>query len=112
MGVSAVAINSHTLDATRKVGVNLWEQAEKESSAIFLSPEQLISKAYEKLIQSKEFRARICAVGIDEVHLLNSWGSGFRKAFRQIGFVRARMDTSRSVSVIATTATLRGGRLP
>jgi superfamily II DNA helicase RecQ len=42
-----------------------------------------------------------------EAHLLNTWGRSWRKAFRQIGFVRARFSR---VVLIALTATMRTGQ--
>jgi len=47
----------------------------------------------------------VCAIAVDEVHLLNTWGKGWRKAFQQIGWVRARFS---NVVLIALTETMRG----
>jgi hypothetical protein len=49
----------------------------------------------------------VCVIAVDEAHLLNTWGASWRKAFRQIGWVRARFS---DVVLIALTATMRGGK--
>ena len=59
MGLKAVAINSHTLEVARAAGRDLWEEAEKVASIILLSPEQLISKGFERLLRSKVFQDRV-----------------------------------------------------
>lgn len=75
---------------------------------ILLSPELLTSQGFETLLQRPGFQARICALGIDEVHLLNSWGTGFRKAFLQLGYMRARMRDT--VRLIGLSASILAGR--
>ncbi|KAF9235287.1 hypothetical protein BU15DRAFT_51507 [Melanogaster broomeanus] len=105
--LNAVVINAHTLREARNRGENLWSSAQNGISMILLSPEQLMSRSFELLLYHKPFQLRVCALGIDEIHLLNMWGNGFRKAFEQIGFVAARMP-SRIVQ-IGLTATLARG---
>ena len=74
---------------------------------MLLSPEQLVSEHFAKLLEDETYWNRICALGVDEVHLLLSWGAQFRKPFRQIGHVRAQLpDTA---VLIALTATMRAG---
>jgi len=74
---------------------------------ILLSPEQLKSKSCERLLNDKEFGKRLCMVGVDEAHLINSWGSNFCKDFRQIGWTRSRLLNR--VPTLAVTATLQVG---
>ncbi|TFY74161.1 hypothetical protein EWM64_g9851 [Hericium alpestre] len=107
-GLKALAINSLTLEKARKTGRNLWKDARLGISIIILSPEQLVSRAFEELIQDHAFTARIFFIGIDEIQLLDIWGAGFRKAFQQIGFIRARLPEH--VVLIALTATLLTGK--
>ena len=72
-----------------------------------MAPEQLISKDFNDLIKEDgQFAACVCAIAVDEVHLLNMWGKGWRKAFQQIGWVRSRFS---NVVLIALTVTMRGG---
>jgi hypothetical protein len=86
----------------------MWTRAGEEGPRVLLlSPEQLISKRLEKLVNDSVFRRRVCLLAVDEVHLLDSWGTSFRKAYQQIQYVRARFE-SRLVA-IAMTATLLPG---
>ncbi|TFY73239.1 hypothetical protein EWM64_g10772, partial [Hericium alpestre] len=89
VGVRALAINAQKLDEARKTGKNLWHDARDGISIILLSPEQLISCTFEDLIQDPAFSACIFFIGVDEIQLLDIWGANFRKAFQQIGFIRA-----------------------
>ena len=49
---------------------------------------------------------RTCILVVDEVHLLNTWGMAFRKAYQQISWVRARLHNP---VLLALSATMRGG---
>ena len=71
---------------------------------LLLSPEQLISKRLEWLVNNSVFRRRVCLLAVDEVHLLDSWGTSFRKSYQQIQYIRARFDSK--LVEIAMTATL------
>jgi superfamily II DNA helicase RecQ len=78
-------------------------------SIILLSPEILSSQPFERLLQHKSFSTRLCALGIDEVHLVQDWGDpSFRDAFRHIALVHARMP--RGTVLIGLTATLLAGQ--
>ncbi|EGO30282.1 hypothetical protein SERLADRAFT_404528 [Serpula lacrymans var. lacrymans S7.9] len=78
--LKALAINSHTLHQARVARQeNLWLTACKYSSMILLSPEQLTSPSIEDMLNNKSFRLRISAIGIDEIHLLDTWGVGIVK---------------------------------
>lgn len=102
-GLTAVVINAETPERS-----DMWTRAgENGSRFLLLSPEQLISKRLEKLINDSSFRRRVCLLAVDEVHLLDSWGSSFRKAYQQIQYVRARFESS--PVAIAMTATLLPG---
>ena len=99
-GLTAVVINAETPERSE-----MWTRAgENGSRVLLLSPEQLISKRLEKLINDSSFRRRVCLLAVDEVHLLDSWGNSFRKAYQQIQYVRARFELS--LVAVAFTATL------
>jgi len=103
VGLTAVVINAETPERS-----DMWARAgENGPRVLLLSPEQLISKRFEKLVNDSSFRRRVCLLAVDEVHLLDSWGNSFRKAYQQIQFVRARFELS--LLVIAMTATLLPG---
>jgi superfamily II DNA helicase RecQ len=73
-----------------------------------MAPEQLISPSFNDLAKDGgEFAARLCAIVVDEAHLLNTWGRSWRNAFRQISFVCAPF--LRAV-LIVLTATMRVGQ--
>ena len=101
--MTAIVINAETTERS-----DVWNRAgESGSRVLLLSPEQLISKRLEKLINVSAFRGRVCLLGVDEAHLLDSWGNSFRQAYQQIQYVRARFDSN--LVEIAMTATLLPG---
>ncbi|RDX45573.1 P-loop containing nucleoside triphosphate hydrolase protein [Lentinus brumalis] len=106
-GITALVLNANTLSLGRRGGQDLWKGARTGVSVLLLSPEQLASPGFEGLLQHGPFQRRLCALGVDEIHLLYSWGQVFRQAFRQLGYVRARM--SLHTRMIGTTATLLAG---
>ena len=106
-GLIAVAINADTLASARKTKRSLYEDIEHGVSMVLLSPEQLKSSAFEKLVNKPSFKERLCMMAVDEAHLLNTWGQSFRKDFQQIGWVRARFQ--HSIPIAAVTATLQVG---
>ncbi|KAF9017375.1 hypothetical protein BDZ89DRAFT_932197, partial [Hymenopellis radicata] len=71
---------------------------------IILGPEMLISGGFRSLLGFPNFLARLCGIGVDEIHVLLSWGVGFRDAFTQIGYIREQLLDS--VPLIGVTATL------
>ncbi|KAJ7891464.1 P-loop containing nucleoside triphosphate hydrolase protein [Mycena leptocephala] len=64
----------------------------------------LISKGFQDLLKFEPFYDRVYVLGVDEIHLLSLWGLAFRKAFTQIGFMRARFRAG--IPIIGVTATL------
>jgi superfamily II DNA helicase RecQ len=75
---------------------------------ILVSPEMLSTSGFRSLIASKDFQSRLFAIGVDEVHLLSSWGLEFRPAYQQIGYVRKRFRDD--VVMFGLSATLRNGK--
>lgn len=110
-GLTTLILNSDTIDEARRNGRKLWEEARSKVTMILLAPEQLASSEFTSLLDSKEFWARIFAMGVDEAHLLYFWGALFRKCFRQIGLMRARLPSQdqSQTPLVALTATLRAG---
>ncbi|KII90823.1 hypothetical protein PLICRDRAFT_547294 [Plicaturopsis crispa FD-325 SS-3] len=107
-GLTALAITRNTLDEARKDGKNLWAKAESDTTVILVTPEMLTSKGFEQLLRQKKFQERAFALVVDEVHLMNSWGVGFRPSFLEVGNMRARFSSS--VVLLALTATMRTGQ--
>ncbi|KII83903.1 hypothetical protein PLICRDRAFT_118742, partial [Plicaturopsis crispa FD-325 SS-3] len=108
LGITALAISSNTLKAAEKEGRNLWLAAEQDTTVLLVTPEMLTSKGFEHLIQKKQFEERAFALFIDEVHLMNTWGVGFRPPFLEVGNMRARLPSR--VVLLALTATMRSGQ--
>lgn len=108
LNLTALAINEDTLAAARDKQRNLWRECIKDTSIILVSPEQLVSRPFDTLLQNRTFSSRLCALGIDEVHLVQDWGDpSFRGAFRRIALVHARMPPG--TVLIGLTATLLAG---
>ncbi|KAF9489316.1 hypothetical protein BDN71DRAFT_1477129 [Pleurotus eryngii] len=109
-GLRSLAINSHSREeAFRLRNEELWMTARKFPNVIIAGPEQLRAKEFEKALADSQFYDRISGLGFDEVHLLNSWGSSFRKDFQQMGFLKARMREDHNPWIL-TTATCQTGR--
>ncbi|KAF9491307.1 hypothetical protein BDN71DRAFT_1351595, partial [Pleurotus eryngii] len=105
--INAVAINEDTLASARHSDRNLWAEA-ITSSMVLLSPEQLVSPLFNTLLTKREFTLRLCALGVDEIHLVNDWGDpDFREAFWCIGHVLVRLPPK--TTFIGVTATLLAG---
>ncbi|KAJ6475854.1 P-loop containing nucleoside triphosphate hydrolase protein [Mycena vulgaris] len=104
LGVAALTINSDTIAEARIRGEDLWLRARQGISMLILGPEQLISEGFRSLLAFEPFYNRVCALGVDEIHLLVYWGLSFRKVFAQIGHMRSRFRPG--IPVIGLTASL------
>ncbi|KAI1783743.1 P-loop containing nucleoside triphosphate hydrolase protein, partial [Ganoderma leucocontextum] len=105
-GLSTLVINQDTANAATLRGENIWKQA-PNVHVLIIAPEQLSSKGFERLLANRDFQGRVVAIGVDEVHLLNTWGQTFREAFKQIAPAQKRFDYN--PILILLTATLRTG---
>jgi superfamily II DNA helicase RecQ len=107
LGLKGLVINGDTIHEAQVQGEDIWAKAVTEPSIVFMAPEQLISPGFGNLSKNdSEFAVRVSVIVVDEAHLLNTWGKSWRKAFTQIGWVRARFN---NVVLVALTATMRGG---
>jgi superfamily II DNA helicase RecQ len=88
-----------------KEGKHIWKHVESHTAVLLISPEMLATPGFQNLLQTKKFKSRVYALIVDEIHLLNSWGAGFRPLFQQIGFLRARFPSD--TVLLGLTATLR-----
>ncbi|KAI0348728.1 P-loop containing nucleoside triphosphate hydrolase protein, partial [Trametes cingulata] len=107
LDIDTVVVNADTVDHARRHGQDIWKAAALAASVIILGPEQLKSPGFRGLLDTKGFLSRVVGLGVDEIHLLNSWGLEFRPVFRQIGDWRPRLHED--AILIGTTATLRPG---
>ncbi|KAL1943189.1 hypothetical protein VTO73DRAFT_4264 [Trametes versicolor] len=107
--ISSLVINKETTSQAMlaKPPFNIWDRA-PDVEMLLLSPEQLVSPSFEALLKDKTYQTRVVALGVDEVHLMNTWGQSFRREFEQIGLMRARFTVNHPC-LIALTATLQTG---
>ncbi|XP_071123735.1 ATP-dependent DNA helicase RecQ-like [Mytilus edulis] len=73
-------------------------------SLVYLSPEILLKFKFwhEILVESAVYQEQICAIVIDEVHLLETWGEKFRTTFQRLGELRSHFT---NVPFLLLTAT-------
>lgn len=72
---------------------------------IFTSPEIALSKKFKKnVLDSSQFTDRLCLLAIDEIHLVEEWGKGFRPLYAEIEKVRKRIPCH--VPLLGVSATL------
>ncbi|TFK57843.1 P-loop containing nucleoside triphosphate hydrolase protein [Pluteus cervinus] len=107
MGVAALTINSITVKEPTESEPSIWTAAKTDPAVILVSPEMLSTDPFRTLLAKTEFRSRLFAIVIDEIHLLTTWGETFRPTYEQIAYVRERIPSS--VNFIGLTATLRPG---
>ncbi|KAJ3963697.1 P-loop containing nucleoside triphosphate hydrolase protein [Lentinula raphanica] len=110
LGLRILVINNDTKAEAQKQNLpDLWTRVIDDTAldVLLLSPEQLITEEFAKLLKDDSFCIRLYALSIDEIHLLLTWGKSFWKSFQQIGLVRSRLPDS--VVLMGLTATMRGG---
>ncbi|KAL0564862.1 hypothetical protein V5O48_017175 [Marasmius crinis-equi] len=105
LDIPALAINEDTLSASP----DLWKKAASpDLRALILSPEQLSTKQFDRLLQNDDVSSRMVGTAIDELHLVLDWGSPeFRESFREIGNIHHRMPDS--ALLLGVSATLPAG---
>ncbi|KAF5335155.1 hypothetical protein D9611_010861 [Ephemerocybe angulata] len=110
-GLAVNTINEDENILAQEAGRDLWRESIEKYDVILISPELLTSKKFQQLLDHPLFFARVCRFGVDEVHLINTWGKSFRNAFNQIGFMRVRLPSRNQTftPLIATSATIREG---
>ena len=94
-----IPIDSSLINAVTKMemewdGKHIWKHVETDTTVLLVSPEMLATPGFQQLLQTNKFKNRIYALIVDEIHLLSSWGAGFRPLFQQIGFLRARFPSN------------------
>ncbi|KAI0054891.1 hypothetical protein BV25DRAFT_1843340 [Artomyces pyxidatus] len=77
VGVKAVAVNAESLQMH---GRKLFDQIQRcEWSVVLLSPERLTSKELDIILRDQEFRRNVIGLGLDELHVYESWGDALGK---------------------------------
>jgi hypothetical protein len=110
-GLATLVINADTNHEAHKTGRNLWAEAREKVIFILISPEQMRTPGFFRLLNDPVFEARICVLGVDECHLIYWWGQKLRPDFRQICLIRSRLPIrgDMRIPVVGVTATLRVG---
>ncbi|KAK1218048.1 hypothetical protein PQX77_019277 [Marasmius sp. AFHP31] len=114
LGISAVALNSKVIGKAEKArqANELWERASR-ARILLMSPELLQSDTLrdrlelDKPEKESKFKSRCSLLVCNEVHLVYTWGRRFRKAYKNIGRMRARLG---SPGLLLLTATLQDGK--
>ena len=71
---------------------------------VYISPESLLNnRSFRNMLLSPTYKAKLCALVVDEAHCVRTWGDKFRVAFAKIGNIRSLLPTG--VNVLALTAT-------
>lgn len=75
---------------------------------VFTSPEIALSKGFTNdILDCKEFTDRLRLLAIDEVHLVEEWGSTFRPRYAEISIMRKRIPCqARQVPLLGVSASL------
>jgi superfamily II DNA helicase RecQ len=104
-------LNGDTNQEAYKENANLRTEAHTGVSMILLSPEQLSTPGFSRLLEEPAFQARLCVMGVDEAHLIYWWGKDLCPDYKRLGYVRARLPikNGKRTPAIACTATLRDG---
>ncbi len=104
-GVKARMLNSSLSTAEREHV--LREVQQKEATLLYLAPEQLGNKEVKEALKN----ADIAMVAVDEAHILARDQDGFRKAYKKIGRLIAKLDNRPVMSAFTATATARDQRV-
>ncbi|QRV79904.1 DEAD/DEAH box helicase [Ceratobasidium sp. AG-Ba] len=96
MGLKAIALNKEV-----HVEPETWnELAQGKFEIVLLSPEMALhSEDVCKVFDSETFRKALVAIHIDEAHTVSLWGGDFRKDYRELGRVRARLPKGLPVTL-------------
>jgi superfamily II DNA helicase RecQ len=73
-GLKSLVINSDAYTDAQKSGRDLWEEAREGFTMVLLSPEELESRGFFRLMEEPKFIRWVSALGVDKVHLIYWWG--------------------------------------
>ena len=68
---------------------------------VYTSPEAITSSFWRNAL-SRQLKTAISFIAIDEVHLIEEWGSTFRPSYKELSFIRSCLPT---VPIMALSAT-------
>lgn len=96
----AIVLNGENNQKDVQLGI-----ARGDYSHVFTSPEIALSKKFKKnVLDHSQFTDRLCLLAVDEIHLVDEWGKGFRPLYAEIEKVRKRIPCH--VPLLGVSATL------
>ncbi|TFY75471.1 hypothetical protein EWM64_g8541 [Hericium alpestre] len=110
-GLTAIVINAEKIEEAKTKSRNLWDEAKSgQYQIITLSPEMLKSQEYSVLNNDPYFRQHWCILVVDKAHLVDHWGTDFRKAYADIWALRSHGPEH--LTLVAMSASMeRGGQM-
>lgn len=71
---------------------------------VLLSPEMALhSEQVNTVFSSRSFQKALVAIHVDEVHTISLWGGDFRKDYRGLGRIRARLPKGVPATIVSAT---------
>ncbi|CAE6479932.1 unnamed protein product [Rhizoctonia solani] len=100
MHLNAIAINKEV-----HIESNVWEDiSQGKYQIIFLSPEMALhSERVKTLFLTVSFQQCLIALHVDEGHTISLWGGDFRKDYKGLGRIRARLPKGIPTSIVSAT---------
>ncbi|TFY76679.1 hypothetical protein EWM64_g7331 [Hericium alpestre] len=107
-GLTAIVINAEEIEEAKTKSCNLWDEAKSgQYQVITLSPEMLKSQEYSVLNNDPYFWQHWHVLVVDEAHLVDHWGTDFRKAYADIWALRSRGPEH--LTLVAMSASVERG---
>ncbi|KAB5587905.1 DEAD/DEAH-box helicase [Ceratobasidium theobromae] len=100
MGLNAIAINQEV-----HLEPEVWNDlASGKYQIVLLSPEMaLYNEKVGKVFASTAFQKALIAIHVDEAHTISLWGGDFRKAYKGLGRIRARLPKGIPATIVSAT---------
>jgi bloom syndrome protein len=62
---------------------------------LYITPEQIISKRFQRLLKILYLKNQIPLIAIDEAHCISSWGHDFRIAYSKLSILKKNYPKSK-----------------
>ena len=108
-GVTSFFINSYYTDQEVIQIVSALRSPSIRYAIVFISPEKIISKTVQDLLQTLSHQNRLNLFAVDEAQCVDLWGGSFRESYKDLGFLKSfnvpivalsGSATDRTISVI------------
>ena len=105
-GLQGVALSGKSTQAADDVASVLTDLRDRRAHVLFVSPERLFSRAFQRLAAMPALMPRVATVVIDEAHVLCEWSHNFRPVYLRLpAFIHAVLRP-RAILALTATATL------